>query len=110
MFYHFMIIETNLDSGLLPLGTGQEVIQLARYVHNHIEINLYIENENTRVVPFFKSLLKVRIEKFEGDHSPEINRFEDNQGKRVVNIGDDHQPKGDINPVDDYEVMGDVDA
>ncbi|CAI9273299.1 unnamed protein product [Lactuca saligna] len=30
MFYHFMIPETDLECGLLPLGTDQEVIQLAR--------------------------------------------------------------------------------
>ncbi|CAI9290671.1 unnamed protein product [Lactuca saligna] len=29
MFYHFMIPKTDLHSGLLPLGTDQEVIQLA---------------------------------------------------------------------------------
>nr|KAJ0215269.1 hypothetical protein LSAT_V11C300144210 [Lactuca sativa] len=74
MFYHFMILETNLDSGLLPLDTDQEVIQLARYVPNHKEINLYIEHEKARVVPYFKSPLKVRIEEVQGDHSPEMNR------------------------------------
>ncbi|CAI9259753.1 unnamed protein product [Lactuca saligna] len=30
IIYHFMIPETDLNSGLLPLGTDQEVIQLAR--------------------------------------------------------------------------------
>ncbi|CAI9263818.1 unnamed protein product [Lactuca saligna] len=122
MFYHFMILETDFDSGLLPLGTDQEVIQLARYVLNHKEINLYIELGNNRVVPCFKSPLKVRIEEVEGNHSPEINRlierviplggvqFEDNHGKKDVDTGDEHQPKRDVDPVDDYEVMGDVDA
>ncbi|CAI9302759.1 unnamed protein product [Lactuca saligna] len=74
MFYHFMILETDLDSRLLPLGTDQEVIQLARYVLNHNEINLYIEHGNTRVVRYFKSPLKVRIEEVEGNDSPEMNR------------------------------------
>ena len=63
-----------MDSGLLPLGTDQEVIQLERYVPNHKEINLYFEHKNTRVFPYFKSLLKVRIEEVEGDHSPEMDR------------------------------------
>ncbi|CAI9303622.1 unnamed protein product [Lactuca saligna] len=118
-----MIPKTDLDSGLLPLGTDLEVIQVARYVPNHKEINLCIEHGKTRVVPYFKSPLKVRIEEVHGDHSPEMDRlierviplgggvrFEDKQGKRVINTGDDHQPKGDVDPVDDYEVMRDVDA
>ncbi|CAI9294213.1 unnamed protein product [Lactuca saligna] len=73
MFYHFMILETDLDSGLLPLGIDQEFIQLARYVPNHKEINLYIEHGKTRVVPYFKSPLKVCIEEVEGNHYTEMN-------------------------------------
>nr|KAJ0208842.1 hypothetical protein LSAT_V11C400206680 [Lactuca sativa] len=40
----------------------------------HKEINLYIEHGNTRVVPYFKSLLKVRIKEVEGNQSLEMNR------------------------------------
>ncbi|CAI9269606.1 unnamed protein product [Lactuca saligna] len=74
MFYHFKILEIDLDSGLLLCGTDQEVIQLARYVSNHKEINLYIEHGNTKVVPYFKCPFKVRIEEVEGDNSPEMKR------------------------------------
>ena len=35
---------------------------------------MYIEHGNNRVVPYFKSPLKVRIEEVEGNHSPEMNR------------------------------------
>nr|KAJ0201911.1 hypothetical protein LSAT_V11C600323540 [Lactuca sativa] len=73
MFYHFMIQEIDLD-----------IIQLARYVSNHKEINLYIEHGNTRVVPYIKSPLKVRIEEVEGDHSPEMNRV---RMKRKLAVG-----------------------
>ncbi|CAI9276738.1 unnamed protein product [Lactuca saligna] len=74
MFYHFMILETDLDSALLPLGTNQEVIRLARYVLNHKEINFYIKHGNTRVVSYLKSTLKFRIEEVEEIDSPEMNR------------------------------------
>ena len=78
-----MILETNLDSGLLPLITNQEVIYLARYVPYHKEINLYIEHGSTRIVTYFKSLLKVHIEEIEWDASPKINKVKIKRKKLV---------------------------
>nr|KAJ0196211.1 hypothetical protein LSAT_V11C700371490 [Lactuca sativa] len=59
-----------LDDMMAVLGYNDGSIM---YVPNHKEINLYIEHGNTRVVPYFKSSLKVRIEEVEGNHSTEMN-------------------------------------
>ncbi|CAI9286315.1 unnamed protein product [Lactuca saligna] len=75
MFYHFMIPETELDSGFYPFGNDQEVIHLARYVPNHKDINVSFEHGKTRIVPYFKSPLKFWIEGIKGDDSPTMNTF-----------------------------------
>ena len=74
MFYHFLKPDTDLDYGLQPLGSDQDVLFMAKYVEEgHKLIDIYVEHEKTNPDLYFTSPLKhkrVVIEQIEDDEHP----------------------------------------
>ena len=59
MFYHFLKLDGDLDSGLQPLGSDQDVLFMSKYVEEGNKlIDIYVEHEKTNPDLYFTSPLK----------------------------------------------------
>nr|KAJ0188211.1 hypothetical protein LSAT_V11C900472550 [Lactuca sativa] len=71
IYYHFLILEIDIDYGLLPLGNDSDVLLLSKHVSNHKDIMVYSEHGTTIVHTYFMSPSKVVLEEINEPISPE---------------------------------------
>ncbi|KAL4585010.1 hypothetical protein LXL04_009623 [Taraxacum kok-saghyz] len=72
LYYHFKKPGSDLDTGLLALGTDNDVCKLTSYVPKHRLLEVYIEVDRTKVQTCFQSPLgsNVMIQEIEYDDTP----------------------------------------
>lgn len=69
MYYHFKKLESDLDVGLLDLGSDSDVCKLTRYIPIHRLLEVSIELDNTQVYTYFYSPIcsNIIIQEIEDD-------------------------------------------
>lgn len=76
MYYHFKKPDSDLDVGLMALGSDGDVCKLTSYVPKHRLLEVYIELDKTTVCTYFQSPggSNVIIQEIEDDGTPDYTR------------------------------------
>ncbi|XP_076935468.1 uncharacterized protein LOC143602141 [Bidens hawaiensis] len=62
-YYHYQVLNSDLDFGLRALGSDEDVRGFSKYVgEGNRVMNVYVEHDSTSVYTYFCSPSKVRIE------------------------------------------------
>ncbi|GKA55950.1 hypothetical protein Tco_0755022, partial [Tanacetum coccineum] len=106
MFYHFLKPDSDLDYGLQPLGSDQDVLFMAKYVEEgHKLIDVYVEHERTNPDLYFTSPLKTKrlvIQELEDDEPRQYRAGSTKVSRKMVvdvNVGQSSESAKDAGQI-----------
>nr|GEU54522.1 retrotransposon protein, putative, Ty1-copia subclass [Tanacetum cinerariifolium] len=105
MFYHLKIPSSDLDRGILPLSSDEDVENLLRYVKNHKVIDVYIK---TTLDTYIMRLQKSRVKIVYLDESESVELRKNMLNSRTTVTMDWNKNNEEVDVNDNLFIIGDT--